>query len=170
MSTLLYFRNVTKPEKRGVIIRQGRPRYYADNAAKQKAYRQRQTQQRSASEALIQACGTPDPEGETWEAFIGRIGHTLHCAEQQRDALEWLTARLTVAADQAAGNHPAMRGRQPHQISRKLISDLRNLWARVGVAGPSPTVLNNALRVYASFPDLFADKRQSISLVKTTNP
>jgi hypothetical protein len=135
----------------------GRPRVYADNASRQRAYRQRQAAGSSPTAALMQACATPDPEGETWQAFIARIGLTLSAAERQRDALEWTTARLIVAAERAARVHPERPRGRPAQVRRHLLQDLRQWWEQTHLPHPRPTWLTQALRVAAMAPHLFAD-------------
>jgi hypothetical protein len=136
-------------------MRRGRPRLYPDNAARQRAYRQRQAQPSPAA-LLGQSCATPDPD-ETWEAFISRVGVALSAVERQRDVLQWTTAQLIVAADRGARRHPARPRCRPAHISRLVLNAVR-VWAdQAQVAVPRPTVLKTALQMAETFPDLFAE-------------
>ena len=136
----------------------GRPRLYADNATRQRAYRQRQAPRQAPDAALIRACCTPEP-GETWEDFISRVAFFLSATERQRNALHWTQSRLIVAAARAARLHPARPKWRADQFRHRLISDLRTWWAtHKEDFHPKPTVLTNALKMADVWPDLFAEQ------------
>jgi hypothetical protein len=141
----------------------GRPRRYSDNATRQRAYRQRQAARSSPAAALIQACLTPESPGESWEAFISRVGFFLSASERQRDALDRTQAGLIVAAEQAAQQHAARpRGRR-EQIRRRLLADLRVWWTQTCLPHPKPTFLTYALKVADFNPDLFGKQSDAIA-------